>query len=59
MRPPPGLSLQRRVRRVEAKLGEKVVHIVPPDPEGELGSGWEKMAAQRMSGATDLTINQS
>jgi len=47
------------VRSGEAKLGEKVVDIVPPDPEGELGSGWEKMAAQRMSGATDLTINKS
>lgn len=52
-------DFQRRVRSGEAKLGEKVVDIVPPDPEGELGSGWEKMAAQRMSGATDLTIGNS
>lgn len=46
---------QERVRAGEAKLGEKKVDIVPPDPMGELGSGWEKMAAQRM-GHTPLTI---
>ena len=34
------------LRDGEAKLGEKKVDIVPPDPEGELGSGWEKMAAK-------------
>ncbi|MFT5424250.1 MAG: (E)-4-hydroxy-3-methylbut-2-enyl-diphosphate synthase [Phycisphaerales bacterium] len=52
-------EFQARVRSGEAKLGEKVVEIVPPDPEGELGSGWEKMAAQRMSGQADLTIGKS
>ena len=31
--------------RGEAKLGEKKVSITPPDPLGELGSGWEKVAA--------------
>ena len=36
---------QDRVARGEAKLGEKVVEIVPPDPIGELGSGVEKIAA--------------
>jgi (E)-4-hydroxy-3-methylbut-2-enyl-diphosphate synthase len=46
---------QERVRSGEVKLGEKKVDIVPPDPEGELGSGWEKMAAQRM-GHTPLTV---
>lgn len=46
---------QERVRAGEVKLGEKKVDIVPPDPMGELGSGWEKMAAQRM-GHTPLTI---
>ena len=25
------------------KLGEKKVDILPPDPIGELGSGWEKV----------------
>ncbi|MHA7812396.1 MAG: flavodoxin-dependent (E)-4-hydroxy-3-methylbut-2-enyl-diphosphate synthase [Phycisphaerales bacterium] len=48
-------AFQERVRSGEAKLGEKKVDIVPPDPEGELGSGWEKMAAQRM-GHTQLTV---
>jgi len=48
-------AFQERVRAGEVKLGEKKVDIVPPDPEGELGSGWEKMAAQRM-GHTPLTI---
>ena len=27
----------------EAKLGEKKVDVIPPDPLGELGSGWEKI----------------
>ena len=36
---------QDRVRRGEAKLGEKVVEIVPPDPIGELGSGVAKIQA--------------
>lgn len=48
-------TFQQRVRSGEAKLGEKKVDIVPPDPKGELGSGWEKMAAQRM-GHTPLTV---
>ncbi|MEX0875983.1 MAG: flavodoxin-dependent (E)-4-hydroxy-3-methylbut-2-enyl-diphosphate synthase [Phycisphaerales bacterium] len=48
-------DFQDRVRSGEAKLGEKRVDIVPPDPLGELGSGWEKMAAQRI-GHTPLTI---
>ncbi len=49
------VAFQERVRSGEAKLGEKKVDIVPPDPMGELGSGWEKMAAERM-GRTTLTI---
>ncbi|MCZ6494119.1 MAG: flavodoxin-dependent (E)-4-hydroxy-3-methylbut-2-enyl-diphosphate synthase, partial [Planctomycetota bacterium] len=36
---------QERVMRGEAKLGEKKVQIIPPDPIGELGSGFEKIAA--------------
>jgi (E)-4-hydroxy-3-methylbut-2-enyl-diphosphate synthase len=44
-----------RVKRGEAKLGEKKVEIVPPDPEGELGSGWERMAAERIA-STRLTV---
>ncbi|MEL7474407.1 MAG: hypothetical protein AAGK04_13900, partial [Planctomycetota bacterium] len=49
------LEFEARVRAGEVKLGEKKVDIVPPDPKGELGSGWEKMAAERL-GATPLTI---
>ena len=43
------LAFQERVLAGEAKLGEKKVDIVPPNPEGELGSGWEKMAAARLT----------
>jgi (E)-4-hydroxy-3-methylbut-2-enyl-diphosphate synthase len=38
-------TFQARVERGEAKLGEKVVEIVPPDPIGELGSGEAKIKA--------------
>jgi len=48
-------DFQTKVLSGEVKLGEKKVDIVPPDPLGELGSGWEKMAATRM-GHTPLTI---
>jgi (E)-4-hydroxy-3-methylbut-2-enyl-diphosphate synthase len=37
-------SFQERVERGEAKLGEKKVDILPPDPLGELGSGWGKVS---------------
>ncbi|MEM9373193.1 MAG: flavodoxin-dependent (E)-4-hydroxy-3-methylbut-2-enyl-diphosphate synthase [Planctomycetota bacterium] len=49
-------AFQAKVESGQAKLGEKKVDIVPPDPEGALGSGWEKMAAERIKGTTDLTI---
>ena len=54
---------QDRVRAGEVKLGEKKVSIVPPDPEGELGSGWEKMAAERIAAtsgprAVPLTVDR-
>ena len=39
------LGFQDKVRAGLAKLGEKKVQITPPDPIGELGSGWEKVAA--------------
>jgi len=51
-------TFQDRVRRGEVKLGEKKVDIVPPDPVGELGSGWEKMAAERIHGA-NLTVGET
>ncbi len=42
------LAFQGRVLRGEAKLGEKKVDIIPPDPVGELGSGWEKIARDQI-----------
>jgi len=30
-----------------ARLGEKKVDILPPDPIGELGSGWKKIENER------------
>jgi (E)-4-hydroxy-3-methylbut-2-enyl-diphosphate synthase len=38
-------AFEAKVQRGEAKLGEKVVEIVPPDPLGELGSGADKIKA--------------
>jgi (E)-4-hydroxy-3-methylbut-2-enyl-diphosphate synthase len=40
-------AFEDKVRRGEAKLGEKKVDILPPDPIGELGSGWEKIEKDR------------
>jgi len=40
-------EFQARVERGEAKLGEKKVAVIPPDPIGPLGSGWEKIEKQR------------
>jgi (E)-4-hydroxy-3-methylbut-2-enyl-diphosphate synthase len=45
-------TFQERVRRGDAKLGEKVVQITPPDPIGPLGSGAEKIAAGRVEQVT-------
>src|SRR5450432_1797072 len=36
-------KFQAKIQRGEARLGEKKVDILPPDPLGELGSGWEKI----------------
>ena len=46
-------KFEARVQAGEAKLGEKVVEIAPPDPIGELGSGYDKIAA---GGVTALTV---
>src|SRR6476660_1244526 len=40
-------KFQDKVARGEAKLGEKKVDILPPDPIGELGSGWEKVQREK------------
>ena len=39
------LAFQEKVQKGEAKLGEKKVEIIPPDPIGELGSGFAKIAS--------------
>ena len=56
-------KFQEQVHRGEAKLGEKKVDILPPDPIGELGSGFDKIAAGNVqtipSGKmTPLTISR-
>ncbi len=40
-------EFQEKVERGEAKLGEKKVDVIPPDPLGELGSGWEKIQREK------------
>ena len=40
-------EFQAKIERGEAKLGEKKVDILPPDPLGELGSGWEKIQKEK------------
>ncbi len=51
-------KFEDRVKRGEVALGEKKVEIIPPDPIGELGSGWQKIAESK-SNATTLTIGKS
>ncbi len=54
------LAFQAKVTRGEAKLGEKVVDIVPPDPIGQTGSGWEKIASGLVDKSpTALTIGRT
>jgi len=40
-------AFQSKIERGEARLGEKKVDILPPDPIGELGSGWEKVQKEK------------
>jgi (E)-4-hydroxy-3-methylbut-2-enyl-diphosphate synthase len=40
-------EFQDKVNRGEAKLGDKKVDVLPPDPIGELGSGWEKIQKEK------------
>lgn len=42
-------KFQDRVRAGDARLGEKKVDILPPDPLGELGSGWDKTSRGKAS----------
>ena len=43
---------QAQVRSGAARLGQKKVEIVPPDPIGELGSGIDKIAAGHVEQVT-------
>ena len=45
-------DFQDRVRRGEVKLGQKKVEIIPPDPIGELGSGFDKIAKHQVEQVT-------
>ncbi len=45
-------KFETKVKAGEARLGEKVVDIVPPDPIGELGSGVAKIAAGQVATLT-------
>ena len=47
-------KFQAKVQRGEARLGEKIVDILPPDPIGEVGSGWEKIRKEK--GAMALPV---
>jgi (E)-4-hydroxy-3-methylbut-2-enyl-diphosphate synthase len=40
-------KFEQKVKDGEAKLGEKKVDILPPDPIGTVGSGWEKIEKDR------------
>ncbi len=52
-------KFEEKVKRGEAKLGEKKVEILPPDPIGELGSGFDKIAAGQVEKVTPLTISRA
>jgi (E)-4-hydroxy-3-methylbut-2-enyl-diphosphate synthase len=54
------LAFQDKVLKGEAKLGEKKVEIIPPDPIGELGSGYAKIASGGVEARpTPLTVGKS
>jgi (E)-4-hydroxy-3-methylbut-2-enyl-diphosphate synthase len=58
------VEFEGRVLRGETKLGDKKVDIIPPDPIGELGSGFEKIAAGNVEhvhagGGVALTVGKS
>ncbi len=45
-------AFEEKVRAGKARLGEKVVDIIPPDPTGEPGSGYAKITAEKTTGAS-------
>jgi (E)-4-hydroxy-3-methylbut-2-enyl-diphosphate synthase len=52
-------EFQSRVQAGDAKLGEKKVDIVPPDPIGELGSGFDKIASGQVDRPSGVTIGRT
>ena len=51
-------AFEAKVKAGEARLGEKKVDIIPPDPIGELGSGYEKIAAGNVD-RVGVTVGRS
>ncbi|MBL8745249.1 MAG: flavodoxin-dependent (E)-4-hydroxy-3-methylbut-2-enyl-diphosphate synthase [Phycisphaerae bacterium] len=51
-------EFQAKVMRGEAKLGEKKVDIIPPDPIGELGSGFDKIASGNVEKRVAVTVSR-
>ncbi|MGC8552887.1 MAG: flavodoxin-dependent (E)-4-hydroxy-3-methylbut-2-enyl-diphosphate synthase [Phycisphaerae bacterium] len=49
-------KFQTKVLAGQAKLGEKLVDIIPPDPIGELGSGYAKIQAAKETGGSTVTL---
>src|SRR3954452_13454430 len=49
-------EFQSKIERGEAKLGEKKVDVIPPDPLGELGSGWEKIQREKSEKGMSLPV---
>ena len=49
-------AFQEKVLKGEAQLGAKVVDILPPDPIGELGSGYAKIEAEKMGKGVALPV---
>ena len=52
-------KFEARVKSGDAKLGEKVVDILPPDPIGELGSGQAIIADGKVDKLTSLSVNKT
>ena len=49
-------QFEARVKSGDIQLGQKNVAIAPPDPIGELGSGFDKIAAGDVEKVTGLTV---
>lgn len=52
-------KFEQMVATGQVKLGEKVVDIAPPDPIGELGSGFDRIAGGQVEKTIDLTVKKT